>query len=96
MELDFYCLFLVSCENTIKGTVLLYTAGKEDPVELDYNFWEDYFSVDVEHVGDFHSCNTTSYTSRSSLMRVFNLDSLAGAVLLWQFSVIVLRSILVE
>jgi hypothetical protein len=32
---DSYCPYLQSSETTAKGTGLEYTAGKEDPVELD-------------------------------------------------------------
>ena len=49
----------MSSENTFKGTGLFCSAGKEDPVELDYIFLQNYISVDVEYVGVYHQCNTT-------------------------------------
>ena len=35
-ERDFNCPYLLSSETTAKGTGLAITAGKEDPVELDF------------------------------------------------------------
>ena len=35
---DFFCPFKLSGETTSKGTGLLKTPGKEDPVELDFIF----------------------------------------------------------
>eukprot|EP00793_Prasinoderma_coloniale_P006372 PRCOL_00001202-RA len=35
MDRDSHCPYLLSSETTAKGTGLEYTAGKEDPVELD-------------------------------------------------------------
>jgi len=34
---DSYCPYLQSSETTAKGTGLEYSAGKEDPVELDFS-----------------------------------------------------------
>ncbi len=45
---DSYCPYLLSSELTAKGTGLGMTAGKEDPVELDFSLilWNDVEDVE--------------------------------------------------
>jgi hypothetical protein len=44
-ERDSHCPYLLSSETTAKGTGLAESAGKEDPVELDFSL-EGYTSVE--------------------------------------------------